>query len=656
MLNRLLRQPRQIKQAMLLVVDLIIIPLCLLGGFIVRYESFYQQAIEMSWQIFPLATMIAPPIFIRFGMYRSVVRYIGFHAVMAIVYAVATSVCLTFAASALMHIPLYSFTVWLVDALLLTLSIGGIRMLARYLVLRQESSPHGRRVPVVIYGAGSSGVELSQSLSRGTEFQPLFFLDDKSETHYQEVAGLYVYPPASLPMLIGKYGIRQVFLALPSLSRARRQEILCDIERLQVKVMVIPSINEIANGQQRVDELREVGIEDMLGRNPVPPHEDLIRACIEGKAVLVTGAGGSIGSELCRQIIRWHPVRLVLVERTEFALYSIDREIRGILEERGITLEVVPILGSTEHKHRMQGVFSTFGIQTVYHAAAYKHVPIVERNPIEGVSNNIFGTLYAAEAAIAEHVETFVLISTDKAVRPTNVMGASKRFAELILQGLAQIQSTTKFKIVRFGNVLGSSGSVVPLFREQIRRGGPVTVTDPNVVRYFMTIPEAAQLVLQAGSQGEGGDVFVLEMGEPVRIHDFARRMILLSGLTIRDEENPDGDIEIRFTGLREGEKLYEELTIGDNTLPTAHEMIMRVQEESLPWEQIQGYLVRFTQASKNFDYLSVRAVFLESVKGYQPTGGIQDWVWIRRARNMAETAAATEPPTPPVALSVVAR
>ncbi|MBF0124549.1 MAG: polysaccharide biosynthesis protein [Magnetococcales bacterium] len=628
-LNNLLNQPRSVKQFILLAIDLLILPLCLLAGFVVRYESLYAQAIQFSWPIFPLAMLVAPPVFIHFGLYRSVIRYIGIQALITILQAVFLSVLLTFLLSIAFQVPLYSLSLWLVDGVLLTITIGGVRMLARYLVV-QNGAPRVRRIPAAIYGAGESGVQLASALNHGTEFSPMLFLDEKKELHDQEVLGLNVYPPAQLPTLIEKFGIRQILLALPSLSRARRQEILRQLEPLPVKIMVVPDIHELVSGRKRVDEIREVGIEDMLGRNPVPPRPDMMEPCIRGKSVLVTGAGGSIGAELCRQIVQWNPLRLVLVERSEFALYSIDRELRRLIAEGGLQLELVPILGSTEHKRRMQAVIETFKIQTVYHAAAYKHVPIVERNPIEGVQNNIFGTLSVAEAAVAARVETFVLISTDKAVRPTNVMGATKRFTELILQGLAQIQTTTHFKIVRFGNVLGSSGSVVPLFRDQIRRGGPVTVTDPEVVRYFMTIPEAAQLVIQAGSQGEGGDVFVLEMGEPVRIYDFARRMILLAGLTVRDADNPDGDIEIRFTGLREGEKLYEELIIGDHILPTEHEMIRRVQEESLPWEQVQGYLERFSTASRFFDYLSVRAILLEAVNGYRPTGGIQDWVWIR--------------------------
>ncbi|MBF0159632.1 MAG: polysaccharide biosynthesis protein [Magnetococcales bacterium] len=629
-LNDLLNQPRSVKQFILLAIDLLILPLCLMAGFIVRYESLYYQAIQFSWPIFPLAMLVAPPVFIRFGLYRSVIRYIGIQALITILQAVFLSVLLTFLLSIAFRVPVYSFSLWLVDGVLLTITIGGIRMLARYLVVQQNGTPGARRIPAAIYGAGESGVQLALALNHGTEFNPVLFLDDKRELHDQEVLGLNVYPPAQLPTLIEKFGLRQVLLALPSLSRPRRQEILRQLEPLPVKIMVVPDIHELVSGRKRVDEIREVGIEDMLGRNPVPPRPELMEPCIHDKSVLITGAGGSIGSELCRQIVQWCPKRLVLVERSEFALYSIDSELRRLIAEGGLQLELVPILGSTEHKRRMQAVMNTFEIQTVYHAAAYKHVPIVERNPIEGVQNNIFGTLSVAEAAIAAEVETFVLISTDKAVRPTNVMGATKRFTELILQGLAQTQQATRFKIVRFGNVLGSSGSVVPLFRDQIRRGGPVTVTDPEVVRYFMTIPEAAQLVIQAGSQGESGDVFVLEMGEPVRIHDFARRMILLAGLTIRDADNPDGDIEIRFTGLREGEKLYEELIIGDNVLPTEHEMIRRVHEESLPWEQVQSYLERFSTASRFFDYLSVRAILLEAVNGYHPTGGIQDWVWIR--------------------------
>ena len=404
------------------------------------------------------------------------------------------------------------------------------------------------------------------------------------------------------------------------------------LEPYSLLVQTIPDYGDILAGNARVEDVRDVDVGDLLGRDPVPPNPRLLDACIRGKVVMVTGAGGSIGSELCRQIVRLGPAQVLLFEMSELALYNIERELRALNASEGLGVELVALLGDAHHKNRVKEILQIYGVQTIYHAAAYKHVPIVEQNVVEGIYNNVFGTMNAGEAALECRVETFVLISTDKAVNPTNVMGATKRFAEIVLQALHQRGSTTRFCMVRFGNVLESSGSVVPLFREQIRRGGPVTVTHKEVIRYFMTIPEAAQLVLQAGSMGRGGDVFVLDMGKPVRIADLARRMISLMGLTVRDDANPDGDIEIVYTGLRPAEKLFEELLIGTNVTGTEHPMIMRAMEHSLPWSRVQQTLAELSVALNRFDCDRARHLLMDAVAEYKPSGEIQDLVWSRKA------------------------
>ena len=458
------------------------------------------------------------------------------------------------------------------------------------------------------------------------------FVDDKRALQHNHINGVTVFPPAELPRLIRDRGVQRILLAMPTASRRRRQEILNSIGSLGVRVQSLPELSDLISGHARIDELRDVDVNDLLGRDPVPPNPALFKSCIHGKSVMVTGAGGSIGAELCRQILTLAPRRLVLFEMSEVALYTIDSELKQIAERNKLQVEILPLLGNAHHRHRVREVMSSCGVQTVYHAAAYKHVPIVEHNVIEGLHNNIISTWYTAEAALETGVETFVLISTDKAVNPANVMGATKRFAELVLQGLQQRGGgQTRFCMVRFGNVLDSSGSVVPLFREQIRQGGPVTVTHPDVIRYFMTIPEAAQLVIQAGAMGRGGDVFVLDMGQPVRIDDLARRMISLMGLTVRDATNPDGDIEIKYSGLRTGEKLFEELLIGSNVTGTDHQRILRAIEHSLPWERVQQLLDDLLIALASFDCRRAIARLSEAVAEYKSSNDIQDYMWNRR-------------------------
>ncbi|GAA5214045.1 hypothetical protein GCM10025776_05110 [Corallincola platygyrae] len=483
----------------------------------------------------------------------------------------------------------------------------------------------------MIYGAGGSGRQLCIALRYSHEYAAVAFVDDDDTLAGTVIQGLKVLKPNDLSRLITKYSVKKVLLALPRASRKRRSQIISNLAPLSVEVLTVPNMPDIVSGKSKIDELRDVPIDDLLGRDTVAPHPTLMSADVLHKNVMVTGAGGSIGSELCRQILQQRPNRLVLFEISEFALYSIDKELTALSEELGVDVEIVPLLGSVQRKNRLSATMSAFQIHTVYHAAAYKHVPLVEYNVVEGVRNNVFGTLFSGEAALETGVETFVLVSTDKAVRPTNVMGTTKRMAELSLQALAEISNTTRFSMVRFGNVLGSSGSVIPLFKRQIASGGPITVTHPEIIRYFMTIPEAAQLVIQAGAMGKGGDVFVLDMGEPVKIVDLARNLINLSGLQVRDEDNPEGDVEIQFTGLRPGEKLYEELLIGDNVKTTSHERIMAADEVYLNWNELEVMLSKLDLACHNFDHDSIRALLLEAPTGFDPTDGIGDLVWQAR-------------------------
>jgi FlaA1/EpsC-like NDP-sugar epimerase len=558
----------------------------------------------------------------------------GPKAVLAVLTGVSSSVALLATVSVLLPyvaLPLGAIPIYWAFALIF---VGGSRFLVRGLLNFRWSNGTQR---VVIYGAGGAGVQLAAGLLRSGRYHPVAFIDDNPSMHRRTINGLEVFGLHSLPHLVRDEGVTAVFLALPSQSRRRRQEILKTLEPLSLLVQTVPDYADILAGNARVEDVRDVDAGDLLGRDPVPPNTKLLDACIRGRVVMVTGAGGSIGSELCRQILRLQPRQLLLFEMSELALYNIERELRHLVLTEQLEVEVIGLLGNAHHRHRLKEILQTFGVQTIYHAAAYKHVPIVEHNVVEGIYNNTLGTWNAAEAALECRVETFVLISTDKAVNPTNVMGATKRFAEIVLQALQERGSSTRFCMVRFGNVLESSGSVVPLFREQIRRGGPVTVTHKDVIRYFMTIPEAAQLVLQAGSMGKGGDVFVLDMGKPVRIVDLARRMISLMGLTVRDEENPDGDIEITYTGLRPAEKLFEELLIGTNVTGTEHPMIMRAMEHSLPWNTVQQILEELGATLARSDCERARQLLMQTVAEYRPTEGLQDLVWSRRQSNSVQ-------------------
>jgi FlaA1/EpsC-like NDP-sugar epimerase len=600
--------------------------------FLVHPEN--HAIISDRWVLFVTMIGVAIPIFIQQGLYRAIIRFVGSRMVFAVLRSVTVVASfLVIAGIWIGRDPLIlTFATSLVFWAFALLGMVGSRFLMRMYLMRHPMP--GERV--AIYGAGEGGAHLVSALAAGKQFVPVALIDDNPGVQGRSVNGVQVYGSESLSKLTKEMGVKRVLLALPSVSRRKRRQIIATLEALPVRVQTMPNIADLASGQAQVDEIRDVEVADLLGRDSVPPNDQLLDACIRGKSVAVTGAGGSIGSELCRQIVRLEPRQLVLLENSELALYEIDRELKLLVDRDQLSVEIVGLLGSVLHQKRMCDIFETYQINTVYHAAAYKHVPIVEQNMVEGIRNNVLGTWYTALAADQSGVDTFVLVSTDKAVSSVNVMGASKRLAELVLQGLHDRGSTTRFCMVRFGNVLASSGSVVPLFREQIRRGGPVTVTHPEIIRYFMTIPEAAQLVIQAGSMGKGGDVFVLDMGRPVRIKDLAHRMIHLMGLTVRDDHDPDGDITIEYTGLRPAEKLYEELLIGNNVMGTEHPMIMRAMEESLPWENVQGCVDELLEAVDAFDCQRARGILLEYVAGYTPGNGIDDLLWHEQNQDSA--------------------
>ncbi|MCL1036550.1 polysaccharide biosynthesis protein [Shewanella submarina] len=615
---------RSNKRLVSVLFDTTFIALAFWLALMVRVDSAEVLLQGHYWLLLATVIPISLVAFVKLGLYRAVLRYLGTQALSAIVGGVLVStLSLVFFAYFLdAELPR---TVPLIYAAFAIVMVGGSRALMRSMVGRGINR---RGEPVIIYGAGVSGRQTAMALAQSHEYHPVAFVDDDESLHGTVIQGLHIHSPSIIRKLIAQKHASRVLLALPSASRARRQHILQSLEPLSVKVMTLPAMSDLVSGDKLFSDVKEVEIEDLLGRDAVEPRPDLMAADIAGKVVMVTGAGGSIGSELCRQILRQEPSKLVLFELSEYGLYAIERELQARKAELNLDVEILPLMGSVQKENRLQAVMDAFGVNTVYHAAAYKHVPLVEHNVVEGVRNNVFGTLFTARAAISAGVETFVLISTDKAVRPTNVMGTTKRMAELVLQALAETQNTTRFCMVRFGNVLGSSGSVVPLFRKQIANGGPVTVTHPEITRFFMTIPEASQLVIQAGAMGKGGDVFVLDMGQSVKIVDLARKMIRLSGFDIRDEHNPDGDIEICYSGLRPGEKLYEELLIGDDVMGTEHERIMTANETHLPWDKLHSLLGKLDLACHAFDHESIRALLLEAPTGFSPTDGICDLVW----------------------------
>ncbi|MBY8284035.1 polysaccharide biosynthesis protein [Vibrio fluvialis] len=590
------------------------------------------QGIQSDTIIYLLCSVVVVTIFsfAQLGLYRAILRYLTFHALAVVSIGTLISASSVSIAAFYFNAPVPR-SLPIIYGTFLCLFCGGSRLIVRVLVSGLNGK--GRKV-VLIYGAGSAGRQLAIALRNSENYKVAGFIDNDKTLENTVIMGMQVHDISRAAYLVEKYDVTQILLAVPSASRARRKRILESLMELSAEVLTVPDMKDIVEGKASIDQLKDVAIEDLLGRDPVTPQQSLMEANILGKVVMVTGAGGAIGSELCRQIVRYKPKALVLFELSEFGLYQIDRELNQLIQDEGLSVEIIPLLGSVQRINRLVVTMKSFNVQTVYHAAAYKHVPLVEYNVVEGVRNNVFGTYYTAQAAIEAGVESFVLISTDKAVRPTNVMGTTKRMAELGLQALAEQEKSkskgTRFCMVRFGNVLGSSGSVVPLFKRQIEAGGPITVTHPDIIRYFMTIPEAAQLVIQAGAMGKGGDVFVLDMGDPVRITDLAVNLIQLSGLEVKDEQHPYGDIAIEFTGLRPGEKLYEELLIGDNVEETAHERIMTAKERYLTLVEFEKHLNDLDKACHEFNHERIRELLLEAPTDFNPTDGIGDLVWCR--------------------------
>jgi FlaA1/EpsC-like NDP-sugar epimerase len=627
MIKQILNSPRPIKRIISVFLDAVFVLLAFWGALLLRLENTSIFFMTDYWQVALVMIPVSVAIFMNFGLYRAILRYLSAKAIWSIVTALSASTsCLMisdffFSASIPKSVPVIYFAL----ALML---IGGSRLLLRAIY----SSLIGEvKQSVIIYGAGNAGRQLAIGLNSGADYRAIAFIDDDTAKQGSIIQGIKVIGIDKLHKALKNENVRKILLALPSITRAERKAILSQLERFGVEVQTIPDIKDVIEGRASSDEIRDVEIEDLLGRDPIAPRSELMQANIYHKVVMVTGAGGSIGSELCRQIIQLHPTKLVLFELSEYGLYAIDRELQELADSLQVNVEIVPLIGSVQRVNRLENVMKAFNVDTVYHAAAYKHVPLVENNTVEGVRNNIFGTMYCAQAAIAANVETFVLVSTDKAVRPTNIMGATKRMAELVLQALSKEQSNTRFCMVRFGNVLGSSGSVVPLFRKQIQDGGPITLTHNDITRYFMTIPEAAQLVLQAGAMGKGGDVFVLDMGEPVRIYDLAAKLIRLSGLELKDKHNPHGDIAITTTGLRPGEKLYEELLIGDNVDETSHPRIMTAQELMLSWDELNTIIKQLDRACHEFDHQAIRDLLIDAPTAYKPNDPIVDRLYMAK-------------------------
>jgi FlaA1/EpsC-like NDP-sugar epimerase len=610
---------RTMKQVLLMVVDAGCIMFALwLSVILVSPEYFSNSPIGDFVTYFLFCAFSSVVIFYTAGLYRTVLLYMGLQSVLVILKGITLSTLVSTCAVYLTGALNFPGQAILVFWMMTLLMIGGVRFAVK-LAMRSMMQNFRPREPVIIYGAGRSGMQLVAAIVNSDQYMPVAFIDDDEGRIGNTVHGIRVYAPLSLRELIENFSVRQILLAIPSATHAERKQILNNLEKLPVHVRTVPDLFDLVSGKVRVDEIRDIDIEDLLGRDIVPPDPQLMVACIEAGNVLITGAGGSIGSELCRQIIKLRPSHMILLDNSEYGLYTIENELREMLSllEEGKEIKITALLGSVCHQALVEHVLRKFSVRTVYHAAAYKQVPMVEKNVVEGVRNNVFGTQVLAKAAAKFAVENFVFISTDKAVRPANIMGATKRFAEQILQSLAAREKGTRFSMVRFGNVLGSSGSVVPLFRKQIAHGGPITVTHSEVTRYFMTVQEAAQLVIQAGSMASGGDVFVLDMNEPVRIVDLARKMIHLMGFMVRDERTPNGDIALEYTGLRPGEKLYEELLIGEQVTGTDHPKIMRAEEDFLSWEKLEILLARLDAACLEMDHSLIRDVLSEAIGGF---------------------------------------
>ncbi|WP_413662665.1 polysaccharide biosynthesis protein [Microbulbifer sp. CNSA002] len=625
------------KPVLMLAFDMLMLSLAFFLAMAIRLNGVAQF---LEWRMFACLalTLVATSfIFLRLGLYRTIIRYMGQKAIIAVLQGVTLSAVMLalFSYLTTAGVPRSVPVIYWCFAFI---AVGGSRWLVR---LYYQAALEIHKTRVAIYGAGTAGLQMYKALVHGQLYKPVAFFDDNASKQKTFIDGLLVYNPADILEVVAGKDIAEVILAMPGVPRRRRREITKALRERGLVVKAIPGVEELLDGVGRAEDVSQT-YENILGRASVEPQKELVSGSISGKVVLVTGAGGSIGSELCRQISQWKPARLVVVESSEYALYQIERELRQQHQDDGVQFEVTALLGDVRNTERMAEIIQGFSVHTIYHAAAYKHVPLVEQNVVIGADNNVLGTLSVLEAAEQCGVEQFVLISTDKAVRPTNVMGATKRFAELICQDFGRRFNKMRVCMVRFGNVIGSSGSVIPLFTDQINAGGPVTVTHSKVTRYFMTIPEAAQLVLQAGSMGRNGDVFVLDMGEPVRIYDLAERLIRLMGHTVRDEENPDGDIEIQLTGLRPGEKLYEELLLGDNVLGTDHPMIMRAEEERLDSEALQLLVSELRDACGSHDCEQVRRILCRAVKGYSPKQGLVDVVWSRQGQVRKASGGAT--------------
>jgi FlaA1/EpsC-like NDP-sugar epimerase len=633
MLQHLLNAPRQSKRLITLFYDSITIPIAIYTALALRHGEAIVKVNNDFIATTAITTILTLAVFTKTGLYRAVIRYMASKAFGTLAMGITISALILATSSFILqaNVPRSSIIIYWFTAFAL---LGAPRLFVRNLINQLNSS---NKESVLIYGAGNQGITLTDALSASDQYRVTAFIDDNKKKQKTLIKGLKVLPTSEINNLIDNHDAKKILLALGNTSPAQRKKLIERISDSKLEILTTPAVQDIVSGKAKIEEVKEVDIEDLLGRDSVTPNSSLLSSSISNKTVLVTGAGGSIGSELCRQIIMQKPAKLILLELNEFSLYSIEQELTQLCQISGQRTEIISILGSVQKENRLETIFKAFKVQTIYHAAAYKHVPMVEHNVVEGVRNNVFGTWYCAEAAIKAGVERFVLISTDKAVRPTNVMGASKRLAELVLQALAKRQVDTLFCMVRFGNVLGSSGSVVPLFRKQIKHGGPITVTHPDIIRYFMTIPEASQLVIQAGAMGKGGDVFVLDMGEPVKITNLAKKMINLSGLTEQSNEYPNGDIEIQFTGLRPGEKLYEELLIGDSVAGTQHPRIMTANETHLTWPETLNLLNKLDSACHSFKVEEVITLLLEAPAAFNRQSHNPDWVFNQTIKNSSE-------------------
>ncbi len=617
MFKQALDWPRPIKKAIVILVDIVLALLATWIAYSIRYERLHWPQ-GQEWSHYALSPILAIVIFWYCGLYRTVFRYFGVDAMVQLGRAVLWYAMLIIVYHFWRIWPTFPLTLGLLQPVIFMLLLGFSRVLAQFWLSGMNPAkrlPQGR---LLIYGAGEAGAQISSALAISGQFKLIGFLDDDSSKIGQTINGNPVFSAADAHAIVRAAAATDILLALPSTTRERRNQIIQGLSTLAVHIRTLPSLSDLTSGSLSAQDLRELDVEDLLGREAVAPQVELLAQSLFDQVILITGAGGSIGSELCRQILQAHPRRLLLLDHNEFGLYALHRELQAWCQAQACCVELVPLLASVANRRRLDWICATYQPHTVYHAAAYKHVPMVECNPSEGILNNVFGTLNMALAAQAARVSRFVLVSTDKAVRPTNLMGASKRMAELILQALAnQPGQSTCYSMVRFGNVLGSSGSVVPLFREQIAHGGPLTITHPEVTRFFMTIPEAAQLVLQAAGMATGGEVFVLEMGASVKIIDLARRLVALSGLQVRDAQQPNGDVEFSFIGLRPGEKLFEELLIGENPTPTPHPRIMKAHEHFIAWPELQSHLQRLQGAAGDEDIQTIRQVLQSCVDGF---------------------------------------